>query len=248
MPVSNRQPASPRRAPLPPAAAAALPVGAASAMSGGGGALGGRLLVEQPQQPGHGRGLAGPRSSGNDRDPAEHGGGGRQRLQVFGVLGLGSSLAEQLRQARAQERQVDVRRVALGAAPAAPPPPAARRARGGSGTGSTRTGRAGCPARPAGSDAVRRATPRDRATAARRGRSPRRCPGWPSAGWSAGRRRRGRAAAPGRRRRSRGRRRRLRPRRAVPDGARCGRLHCRGSRRRLKARKLPDARAATDAS
>ena len=63
------------------------------------GAVGDRLLVEQRQQAGHGRGLARPRSSGDDRDPAENGGRGGQRLQVVGILGLRVVLAEQRRQA-----------------------------------------------------------------------------------------------------------------------------------------------------
>ena len=79
-----------------------------------GGALGERLLMEQRQQPGHGRGLSRPRSSGDDRDAPENGGGSGQRLQVIGILRLRVDLAEQRRQAGAQERQVDVDHVALG--------------------------------------------------------------------------------------------------------------------------------------
>ena len=214
------------------------------------GAPGDRLLIEQRQQPGHRRGLSRPRSSGDDRDPAENGGCGGQRLQVVGILRLRVDLAEQRRQAGAQERQVDVASPRSRPGPGALSPPVVRRARGGSGRGSTRTARAGCPARPAGSGSVRRATPRDRATAARRGRSAGRCPCWPSAGWSAGRRTRGRAAAPGRRRRSRGRRLRASPSTPASCAKRCAMWTSALSRipARLKARRLPDAPAATDAS
>ena len=79
-----------------------------------GGALGERLLMEQRQQPGHGRGLSRPRPSGDDRDALENGGCSGQRLQVIGILRLRVDLAEQRRQAGAQERQVDVDHVAFG--------------------------------------------------------------------------------------------------------------------------------------
>ena len=45
----------------------------------------GRLLVEQGQDPGHRGRLAGARAAGDHRDPAQHGGGGGQALEVGAV-------------------------------------------------------------------------------------------------------------------------------------------------------------------
>ena len=99
-----------------------------------------------------------------------------------------------------------------------------------------------------GSGSARRATSPGRARATRPGRSAGRCPCWRSGGSSAGRRTRGRAAAPGRRRRSRA----TTASSSVPASCakRCAMWTSALSRSPawLKARKLPDAPAANEAS
>ncbi len=72
------------------------------------GAVSDRLLVEQSQQARHRRGLPRPWPASDDRNPAQNRGRGGQWLQVVRVRRLGVLFAEQLPQAGAQKRDVDV--------------------------------------------------------------------------------------------------------------------------------------------
>ncbi len=74
----------------------------------------GRLRVQERQDPGDGRGLAGPRSACDHREAPQHGHRGRQGLQVVGVFAVHVD-REERRQALRQPCVVDLGAERLGA-------------------------------------------------------------------------------------------------------------------------------------